>query len=104
MRFAPQGEGTRTATLILTTNASPAIYAVVLSGTVVSCKVPKLAGKTLSAAKSALAGGKCTLGRVTQAYSTTVTKGRVIKSTPGAGQVRAKGAKVDVVLSRGKRT
>ena len=112
VRFAPQGEGSRTATLTLATNATPTTYAVTLSGTAVpvappvtdvSCKVPKLAGKAVAAAKTALTRANCTLGRVKNAYSTTVKKSHVIKSSPAAGTVLAKGAKVNIVVSRGKR-
>jgi hypothetical protein len=109
VRFAPQGEASRIATLTLATNASPVSYAVALSGAVVapgtgaSCTVPKLAGKTLAAAKSALARGNCTLGHVKNVYSSTVKKRHVVKSSPTAGSVLAQGAKVNLVLSRGKR-
>ena len=70
---------------------------------VVLCKVPKLAGKTLAQAKAALTKANCRLGKVTKAYSAKVKKGRVIKQSPGVGRTLAKGAKVNVVLSRGKR-
>jgi hypothetical protein len=106
VRFAPQGAGNRTATLVLDTNATPASYTVALSGTtpvVVTCTVPRLAGKTLAAAKAALATAHCALGRVTRAYSAKVRKGRVIKSSPAAARVLGNGAKVNIVLSRGKR-
>ena len=104
VRFAPQGDGDRAATLTLSTNATPATYAVALSGTIVSCRVPKLAGKKLAAAKTALGQANCTLGSVKQAYSNKVKKGRVIKSSPAAGSVLAMGSAVNIVLSRGKRT
>ena len=68
----------------------------------VKCKVPRLAGKTLPATKTALAKAHCKLGVVKKAYSAK-RKGVVIKQTIAAGQVRALNAKVGVTLSRGKR-
>ena len=113
VRFAPQGEGSRTATLTLATNATPTTYALALLGTAVpvappvtdvSVKVPKLAGKAFAAAKTALTRRELRpLGRVKNAYSTTVKKSHVIKSSPAAGTVLAKGSKVNIVVSRGKR-
>jgi hypothetical protein len=103
IRFAPQGDGNRTATLVLDTNATPATYTVALSGlTPPKCKVPKLAGKTLAAAKTALTKAHCALGKVTKAYAST-PKGRVVRSSPAFGRVLAQGAKVNVVLSLGRR-
>ena len=70
---------------------------------VVKCKVPKLAGKTLAQAKSALTRANCKLGRVTKAYSAKVKKNRVMKQSPAVGRMLAKGAKVNVTLSKGRR-
>ena len=133
VRFAPQGDGDRAATLTLATNATPAAYAVAITGTVShsetppppgpgapaatvvppltdvppapesSCTVPKLAGRTLPAAKTAIAKAGCTLGSVRKAFSATVKRGRVVKSSPAAGKVLAEGATVKLVVSRGKR-
>ena len=80
------------------------------SGTAVSltykplppCKVPRLRGKTLSAAKRALRHAGCGLGRVKSARSRSVGKGRVISSRPGARARRAHGTKVALLLSRGR--
>jgi hypothetical protein len=67
------------------------------------CTVPKVKGKTLAAAKTAIARGKCSLGTVRKAYSATMKKGRVISQKPAPGTKRAKGAKVSLVVSKGKR-
>jgi len=40
---------------------------------------------------------------VTRAYSGAVKKGRIMKQSPAAGRKLAKGAKVAVVVSRGRR-
>lgn len=64
------------------------------------CRVPKLTGKTLGQARTALAAAHCTLGK---ARKPTIKKGRrspplVVKSSsPGAGSTSANG-KVDVTL------
>lgn len=67
---------------------------------VVSCIVPKLAGKNLSKAKAALAAAHCTLGKVKRPKAKRGHKlgALVVKfSTPGAGAALA-GGKVDLKL------
>jgi uncharacterized cupin superfamily protein len=68
-----------------------------------SCRVPDVTGMTLADAKKALAKGHCAAGKVTRAYSSTVKKGRVISQSRAPGTVLANEAKVDLVLSRGKK-
>lgn len=68
-----------------------------------TCRVPKLAGLTLSAARHALARAHCSAGAVARRKSKNVHKGRVIASTPAAGAKRKTGAKVKLILSRGPR-
>ena len=67
------------------------------------CRVPKLAGKTLQGAKTALTRANCKIGRVTKAYSVKVKKGKVIRQSPAAGRRLVKGARVNVTLSKGRR-
>jgi subtilisin family serine protease len=66
------------------------------SGEVDKCKVPKLAGKSLKAAKRALMGAHCKIGKV----SPRRPPGRsVVKSSsPGKGTVHPAGTKVSVTL------
>jgi hypothetical protein len=66
-----------------------------------ACTVPKLAGKTLAAAKSALHKAKCAVGKVSVKQSAKVAKGRVISSSPAAGVVRKAGAAVAITVSSG---
>jgi hypothetical protein len=66
------------------------------------CLVPKLKGKTLVAAKVALAQAHCKTGKVTKAFST-AKKGHVISQRPKPGTNLAAGAKVNLVISKGKR-
>lgn len=68
-----------------------------------ACVVPRLKGKTLAAAGRALAARKCSLGKVTKAFSSRVKKGRVISQKPSPGRHLARGAKVAVVVSKGKK-
>lgn len=66
------------------------------------CKVPRLRGKTLAAARHALALSGCNVGKVMRVHSSKVRKGRVVSSKPGAGSTRRRGTKVSLVLSRGR--
>lgn len=67
-----------------------------------SCVVPRLAGKALPAARTALRDAACTIGRVSRRYSR-VRRGRVMAQRPRAGTRLPAGASVSVVLSRGPR-
>jgi DNA-binding beta-propeller fold protein YncE len=66
------------------------------------CVVPRLKGKTLTAAKAALKSAGCATGSIRRARSRTVPKGRVISQRPAAGARLAAGAKVNLVVSRGR--
>jgi len=61
-----------------------------------------LSGKTLAAAKSALADADCALGKVTRKHSAKKA-GIVIGQKPAAGASLAEGAKVAVTVSSGKK-
>jgi hypothetical protein len=67
------------------------------------CTVPKVTGKTLTAAKTALARGHCRAGTVGHAFSNKTKRGRVISQSRRAGQVLGAGSKVNLVVSRGRR-
>ena len=75
----------------------------VVTGVTPVCTVPRLRGLTLAVAKRTLAKKGCALGRVTRAYSRRVRRGRVVQQRPGPGLRLRRGAKVAVVLSRGRR-
>jgi subtilase family serine protease len=66
------------------------------------CLVPKVKGKTLSAARGALTRAGCKAGAVTKKFSK-VKKGRVIAQKPKAGTDLPEGARVNLVLSKGKK-
>jgi hypothetical protein len=67
------------------------------------CVVPKVKGKTLKAAKKAIKRSHCRVGKVRFAYSARVPKGRVIAQKPKPRMRLREGAKVTVVVSRGRR-
>jgi hypothetical protein len=66
------------------------------------CLVPRLAGRTLKQARTALARGGCRLGRVGRVFSSRVPKGRVVVQRPRARLRLARGARVTLALSRGR--
>jgi hypothetical protein len=66
-----------------------------------NCVVPKVTGKSLSAAKRAIKHGACTVGKVKRAFSAKVKKGNVISQRPKAGKKLAYHAKVSLVVSKG---
>ena len=75
----------------------------VITGTSPVCLVPRLRGLTLAGARRSLAARGCALGRVTRQYSRRVGRGKVVGQKPAPGLRLPRGAKVAVVLSRGRR-
>jgi beta-lactam-binding protein with PASTA domain len=67
------------------------------------CVVPKLVGKKLPLAKTALKKAQCAVGAITRKNSNTVTKNKVISSKPKAGTVHPAGTKVKLTVSKGKK-
>ena len=96
------GSGTCTVTLDAAKTVT-AIFNLASKPAPAKCVVPNIRGKTLASAKKKLAAAHCRLGKVTTAKSKTVAKGKVLSQSPRAGTKRTAGAKVNVVLSRGKR-
>jgi len=66
------------------------------------CVVPNVKRKPLATAKRKIVAAHCKTGKVTQAKSATVAKGRVISQKTPAGKKLAAGSKVSLVVSRGK--
>ena len=81
-------------------NATTAVRRIVVAE---PCLVPAVVGKTLAAAKAAITRSHCRTGTVKRAYSRSVRKGRVLAQRPGPGAGLANGARVSLVVSRGKR-
>jgi hypothetical protein len=67
------------------------------------CKVPKVVGKTLVTARRLIVRARCRVGRVRRARSARA-RGRVVSQSPRPGVRRARGARVNLVVSRGRRT
>jgi hypothetical protein len=67
------------------------------------CTVPKVVGKTLTAAKLALKQRHCRTGTVSHAYSKRIKKGKVSSQSRPAGRVLPANTKINLVVSRGRR-
>jgi uncharacterized delta-60 repeat protein len=67
------------------------------------CRVPDVRGKTVRAARTRLTRAHCALGRLRRTASRKVKKGRVISQSPRPGRALAARAKVNVVVSRGRK-
>jgi beta-lactam-binding protein with PASTA domain len=65
--------------------------------------VPNVKGKTLPAAKRAIARANCRVGTIRRDYSKIVKRDRVISVKPKLGTVLRKGGKVELVVSRGRK-
>jgi hypothetical protein len=67
----------------------------------VKCTVPRVTGKTLSAAKAAIRAGHCRPGKISRVYSS-LKKGRVLSQNPRAGTRLRAGTAVALTISRGR--
>ena len=67
------------------------------------CAVPMLYGLRAPAAKRMLQRAGCRVGVIRYAYSKSVPRGVVISEAPDWGPVLRKGAKVNLLLSKGRR-
>jgi hypothetical protein len=68
-----------------------------------SCKVPRVVGKRLAEAKSAIKRKHCRTGRVRYAYSGKVKRGTVIAQSRRPGKSVPAGTRVNLVVSRGRK-
>ncbi|KNX36959.1 Stk1 family PASTA domain-containing Ser/Thr kinase [Luteipulveratus halotolerans] len=64
--------------------------------------VPQLTGVDQATARQRLTAGHLAVGTVTQAFHETVPAGQVVSSRPGTGAEQKKGARVDLVVSKGR--
>jgi hypothetical protein len=67
------------------------------------CTVPRVVGKPLATAKRLIAASRCRTGSVRYAYSRKWRKGVVTAESRPSGQVLAANAKIDLVVSRGRK-
>ena len=68
----------------------------------VQCVVPNVRGRTVPKARALLVSRHCRLGRVGHAFSRAVRKGRIVSQTRRPGLRLARGARIGVVVSRGR--
>ena len=62
------------------------------------CKVPKLKGKKLKAAKKKIRKAGCRLGKVKKLHGATARTGKVTKQGPKPGKILAPGARIRITL------
>jgi serine/threonine-protein kinase len=74
-----------------------------LRGAIRSC-CDRAAFRGGEAAKRSLRAHHCSLGKVKKAFSSKVKKGRVISQKPKAGRHLRHGAKVNLTVSKGKKS
>jgi uncharacterized delta-60 repeat protein len=83
-------------------DSGPADFAVARYQAIRFCVVPKVRGKTLVAARSALTTALCKVGTVKRTYTARAGKGRVISQRPAPRTRLAEFAKVNLVVSLGR--
>jgi uncharacterized delta-60 repeat protein len=66
------------------------------------CRVPDVRGRRVEAAKTKILRAGCSLGRIKRAFSRRVKQGRVVSQLPAPGAERPEGARVKLVVSKGK--
>ena len=67
------------------------------------CVVPGVRGRSLARAKAQIRKAGCVTGSIRRAFSSSVRIGRVMAQSPRAGSRVRRGAKVNLVLSKGKK-
>ena len=76
---------------------------VLKAGDTVPCTVPHIVGKVLATAKRMLAAAHCRTGRVGYVYSRRSKKGIVMAQSRRPGLVLQTAAKIDLIVSRGRK-
>lgn len=67
------------------------------------CVVPNVKRKPVAVARRAIRRAGCTTGRIKRSFSSSVRRGRVVSQSPRPGARRGAGARVNLVLSKGKK-
>jgi hypothetical protein len=93
------GDCTGTASCVVTMQAAQSVTASFAR----ECVVPKVKDKRLKAAKRAIKAHECRVGRIRHAFSKKVKKGHVISQRPKPHKLLTRGARVKLVVSRGKK-
>ncbi len=97
------GAGSCTITASQPGNANYQAAASVSRSFLILCRVPKVVGKKLAAAKAAIVRRGCRTGNIRRAYSRTIGKGRVSSQSRRAGRLVPARTKINLVVSRGRR-
>src|SRR5207248_353414 len=69
----------------------------------IRCRVPRVTGLRLARAGVSIRRSHCALGKISWRYSVRARRGRVIAQRPAAGRVLPNRARVNLVVSRGRR-
>jgi uncharacterized repeat protein (TIGR01451 family) len=95
------GACTGTSTCVVTTNVDATVTAA-FSLVPKACVVPKVKGKTVKRAKRSIKAHHCTVGKIKRVTSRRVKRGHVISQKPNPGRRLHHGARVNLVVSKGK--
>jgi uncharacterized repeat protein (TIGR01451 family) len=68
---------------------------------ILKCRVPKVVGKKLAAAKSRIRAAHCRVGKITKKKSSRKKKGRVLAQKPKPGKTLPAGSKVKLTVGKG---
>jgi beta-lactam-binding protein with PASTA domain len=66
------------------------------------CLVPNVLGKTLGVAKARIKVRHCRIGKVTFRKTVAKRRGRVLAESPRPGKRLANGARVNLIVGRGR--
>lgn len=75
---------------------------VVFASKPAACAVPKVRDKTLTAAEKAIRKAHCAVGKISHSASRTVKRDHVISQKPGPARRLKHGAKVNLLVSKGR--
>jgi hypothetical protein len=84
-------------------NAASDRTALVRQPRVRRCVVPNVRRRPIALARRAIRRAGCATGRIRRSFSTSVRRGRVVSQSPRPGARRGAGARVNLVLSKGKK-
>jgi plastocyanin len=99
---ASTGTTTQTTTTVPPTTSAPTTTAAPPPRKAPRCVVPRVVGRPLARARRMLVRAHCRTGKISRRFSHKV-RGRVLSQRPRTGVRRPVGARVDLVVSRGRR-
>jgi hypothetical protein len=99
----PPGPWDNSCQIALSSSTGDASVQVTFDAKPLACVVPGVEGRALARAKTAIRRSLCAVGKVRRAFSGKVKKGRVISQSPRAHSRLKRGAKVDLIVSKGRR-